>query len=128
MSVDLTQSRRGYNSCCSFWHRRENEGSKQIPSHELVHNRVADGVFWAREMSGETSRNNIIGGNFMFDSAFVSIKSPDDLSILKSEDIVLYEGEYWIVKNVQKKQARTQQAEYARNMYCSHYWYIDLRK
>ena len=125
MPVDLFQSRRIYNEQCLFWYRDE---SKQFTPDELVHTRVADGSFFARELSGEEKRNNIIGGVFMFDSASVTIMSPDDLEQLKSEDIVMYEGEIWIIRNIQKRKSRINQSEFARDKNCSHYWYIDLRK
>lgn len=125
MSIDITQSRRTYNVLCQYWTRNE---SDTYSSDELVHKRVADGTFWAKEISPETRRDNVISGVFMFDSSSITIKSPDDCGMLKEKDIVEYEGEYWMVKDVQKRKARMQQSEFARDKYCSHYWYIELRK
>ena len=126
MGVDLFQSRRTYNVLCQFWSRNEDE--TRYSADELVHKRVATGTFYAKEISGEEKRGNVISGTFLFDSSSITIKSPDDCSILKSEDVVEYEGDYWIIRNVQKRKARIQQSEFARDRDCSHYWYIDLRK
>ena len=126
MGIDITQSRRSYNALCKFWSRLEDDA--RLSADELVHKRVATGTFYAKEISGEERRGNIISGTFLFDSSSITIKSPDDCSVLTSEDVVEYEGEYWIVRNVQKRKARIQQSEFARDKNCSHYWYIDLRK
>ena len=125
MPVDLFQSRRTFHEMCQYW--RRNESDEYAPD-RIVFNRVADGIFWAKEVSSEEERNNIVGGVFMFDSSHITIQTPDDLENLKSEDIVLYNDEIWIIVNIQKRKARINQNEYAKDKFCSHYWYLDLRK
>lgn len=125
MAVDLFQSRRTCNEFCHFWSRNEDE---KYEADELVHKRTSSGSFWAEEMSPEQLKNNIIAGSFMFDSDHVTIRSPDDCSVLKQNDLVKYQGEIWIVTNVQRTKARKSQLEYAYDRNCSHYWYIELRK
>ncbi len=125
MPIDLFQSRRTYNSLCRWWSRNEDE---QYELDKLVLNRVPSGLFWAKETASEQYQDNVVNGMFMFDRTTVVIKSPDDLTGIKSEDIVEYEGELWMVRSVQKRKARIQQSEFASNSQCSHYWFIELRK
>ncbi len=125
MSIDLSKSRRDYHVFCRYWKR--NESDEYTPD-ELIYKRIPSGSFWAKEMSPEQDRDNIIGGVFNFDSTHITIKSPDNCDGLDSKDLVEYEGEYWMVVSVQKTKARIGNKMYAKDKYCSHYWYIELRK
>ena len=123
--LDLAQSRRDYNEYCRFWTR--NEDDKYEPD-ELVYKRIPSGSFWSKEVSPENTRNNVVGGTFMFDSTHITLKTPDNCEKLKSEDLVEFRDELWIVVSVQKSKARTGNRMFVKDQYCSHYWYIELRK
>lgn len=125
MGVDLYQNRRDYNVLCHYWKRDERD--ENTPD-ELIYKRIPNGCFWAKEMSAEQDRDNIIGGTFNLDSTHITIKSPDDCAGIDSKDLVEYEGEYWIVVSVQKTKARIGNKMFAKDINCSHYWYIELRK
>lgn len=126
MNFDPFQSRRNYNEVCHWWSRDMRE---QFDPDELIYKRIpSNGVFMAKEVSPETERNNPIANAWLLNRSGVTIKTPDNVAGLKSEDLVLYQGEKWIVTNVQKIKARIQQTEFATDKYCSHYWYIELRK
>lgn len=125
MAFDLMQSRKNYNICCKWWSKKQ---YVDVDDDELIYNRVPSGHFYAKEVSAETVSNNVIGGAFMVDRTSVTIKSPDNLQNIKSEDLVEYQGEKWIVANVQKSKARIQRTYFASDRNCSHYWYLELRK
>lgn len=125
MGFDLFQSRRNYNERCKWWSR--NEAEENTPD-ELIMKRVPSGQFYAKEMNAEQLMKLNLGGVFRIDSTHVTIKSPDDLDNIKGDDIVLYQGEKWMVVSVQKTKAKLQQTEFAADKNCSHFWYIELRK
>lgn len=125
MPVDLTQSRREYHEYCRYWHRDERD--ENTPD-EIIYKRNATGSFWAKEMSPEQDRDNIVGGVFMFDVTHVTLKTPDVCVDLVSKDLVEYQGELWIVVSAQQSKAKKSNTMYAKNKYCSHYTYIELRK
>lgn len=130
MSIDLAQSRRDCHEECLWWERDERD---EFSSNELVHKRAPAGTFWAKEINPEQLRNDIIGGVFRFDSSHVTLRTPDDCFLLakrsiESECVVLYQDEIWIVDSVQKSKARKNNVMFAKDKYCSHYWYIELRK
>ena len=125
MAFDLLQSRNTYNEICKWWSRLETEAND---SDELIMSRLPSGVFCAKEVNPENKQNTIVGGAFMFDKTTVTIKTPDNIIGLKNNDLVLYQGEKWIVMNVQKRIAHNQQSYFANNKHCSHFSYIELRK
>jgi len=123
MSIDLSRSRREFNEFCK-WFSREYFDSLD----KITHDSNPTGVFYAKEVSAETFSDSVLGGSFMFDKQNTVIQSPDDLHGIKPKDIVLYQGEYWFVTNVQKKKFRMQNSEFAVDRHCSHDWYIEIRK
>ena len=125
MSFDLFQSRNTYNESCKWWKRDERD---QFETDELVFERVPDGTFMAKEVSPRRDQNIQVGGAFMFERTSITIKSPDDLHDIKSEYIVEFRGEKWIVISVQQSKAKTQNTFFANDKNCSHYWYLELRK
>ena len=125
MSFDLFQSRRNYNEPCKWWNRDMRD--KYDPD-ELVHKRVPTGTFMAKEVSAETERNNPVANTWLLNRTGTTIKTPDDVFGIQSECLVWYQGELWLVVDVQKIKARIQQTQFATDKHCSHYWYIELRK
>ena len=125
MGFDLFQSRRTFNEQCKWWTRNEDEENE---SNELIMKRVPNGIFMAKEVSAEVFQNNTIGNTVMFDRTNITIQTPDNVFGLKNNDLVLYQGEQWIVNNVSKRKAHIQQSHFAPDKYCSHFWYIELRK
>ena len=125
MSFDLFQSRRNYNEPCKWWSRNE---SDEFTEDELVMKRIPTGSFMAKEVSPETERDNPIANSWLLQRSGTTIKTPDDIYGIVSQDLVWYQGEKWIVVSVQKIKARIQQTQFATDRYCSHYWYIELRK
>ncbi len=125
MGFDLFQSRRNCNEFCKWWSRDERDIHL---SNELIARRIPSGTFMAKEITPEDTQDVQIANTFSFDKTLTTIYSPDDLGNIKSKDIVLYQDDFWIVVNVQKRKAKMQQTEFARDKNCSHYWYLQLRK
>ena len=124
MSFDLFQSRANYNEFCKWWTKDKNA---KHTSDKMIMKRIPSGTFMAMEITPENMQDTVIGDAFMIDRSNVTIKSPDDLSSIKSEDLVLYQGELWIVENVQKSKAKIQNTFFANDKNCSHYWYLELQ-
>ena len=125
MSFDPFQSRRNYNEPCKWWSRNETD---DYESDVLIMKRIPTGTFMAKEVSPETERDNPIANAWLLHRSGVTIKSPDNLWGISADDLILYQGEKWIVVSVQKIKARMQQTQFASDRHCSHYWYIELRK
>lgn len=125
MPVDLYNSRSTYNEKCRWWHRNESE---EIEPDELVMLRVASGSFMAKEVSPLMDQDSQIGGVFFVQRDNITIKSPDNLFGLDSEDLVEFRGELWRVVSIQRSKARVQNTFFGKEKKCSHYWYLELRK
>lgn len=125
MPIDISQSRRDYHCLCRWWERDERD---EFTSDELILKRIPSGAFWAKEISPEQMRNDIVGGVFNFDSSHVTVKTPDNCEKMKENDLVLYQNEYWIVVSVQKSKVKRGNTMFASDKFCSHFWYIELRK
>lgn len=125
MAIDIFQSRRGYNELCRWWTRDERDRNEL---NEIIFNRAPSGIFWAKEENSYSQTDSIAGGKFMFDHSRITIKTPDDVTGLKSEDLVEFEGEIWMVVSVQRVKAKKQNSIYASDENCSHFWYMELRK
>ena len=125
MSFDPFQNRRNYNEPCKWWSRNETD---DYNSDVLIMERLPSAIFMAKEVTPEMERNNPIANLWLINRTGTTIKTPDNVYGIKSEDIVEYQGEKWFVASVQKIKARMQQTEFATDKNCSHYWYIELRK
>lgn len=124
MSFDLFQSRRNYNEPCKWWSRND---SDDFSSETLVMKRIPTGTFMAKEVSPATERDNPIANSWLLQRSGTTIKTPDNIMGIKSQDLVLYDGELWLVVSVQKIKAKMQQTYFVSDKNCSHYWYIELR-
>lgn len=125
MSFDLFQSRRNFNEKCRWWSRNE---SDKYDESELIYKRIPSGTFCAKEVNAEVKDDNVINGIFMVSRTQVTIESPDNLSGIKNEDIVEYQGDLWRVANLQKKKSRIQNTEFSKVEEISHFWYLSLIK
>ena len=125
MPIDLYNSRATYNEKCRWWHRNEND---ELETDEIIMNRIPSGSFMAKEVSPKRTEDIQVGGVFMFEKDAITIKSPDNLEGVASEDLVEFRGSKWRVINVQRSKARNQNTFFGRESNCSHYWYLELRK
>ena len=125
MPFDFYNSRATYNEKCRWWHRNENE---ELETDELIMQRVPSGSFLAKEVTPKRTQDIQVGGVFMFEKDSITIKSPDNLEGIASEDLVEFRGRLWRVQSVQSSKARNQNTFYGKAERCSHYWYLELRK
>ena len=125
MPVDLYNSRSTYHERCRWWHRNESE---ELEPDEIAMKRIADGSFLAKEVSPVRTQDIQVGGVFMFEKDTITIKSPDNLKGVASEDIVEFRGELWRVITIQRSKSKIQNTYFGKDNNCSHYWYLELRK
>ena len=98
--IDIYGSRRTrYEMCRSF--RRDEDDS--TPPRDLVSKADPDRVFYAREESPKADINNPIQDMIVFDDSVVTISTEDNVGELSPRWLVEYDGELWIVKNVQRR-------------------------
>ena len=125
MAYDKNQSHSTYNKVCYWWHRKEDDVNEPD---EIITQRVASGSFYAKEVAPLRNQDIQIGGVFMFEKDAVTLKTPDNVIGLSSEDLVKWDGELWRVVTTQRSKARIQNTFFAKDKKCSHFWYIELRK
>ena len=122
---DKNQSHIGYNESGRWWHRNENDENE---TDEIVMKRISSGDFLAKEVTPKRTEDIQVGGVFMFEKDTITIKTPDNLEGIASEDLVEFRGDKWRVVNVQRSKAKNQNTFFGKDVNCSHYWYLELRK
>lgn len=120
--IDLWSSRRDKFIECEYFSQNE---SDYIENDEIAHNVKADGVFFASEVGPRTSGSQVIAELFMVEEVSAVLKTEDDISKLKKNDIVRYEGKSYRVENVQKT-TMNKQRNFLRKSYSATY-YVSLR-
>lgn len=118
--IDLYTGRRTHFFECKYWNRDNTDADLE----EIVHNDEPSGSFYAKEENSVQHNINIVGGAFMFDEQSVFISTNDDVSIKKG-DIVLFDGEYWNVLNVQVRDVH-KNAQFLRKR--AKHTYIQLKR
>lgn len=117
-------SRRDCHEFCSWWARNEGD---EYTDDELIMKREPSGTFYAKEYSPEYYDNNMHAGAFMSDRTTVTIRTPDDITGIKQNCIVKYQGKKWIVVSVQRKNVRNGMTEFALEDDVPHFYYLQLR-
>lgn len=100
-------SRRRYNSICEWWAPCNYDG--QIPLFKMAVTLAPSGKFHAKALSDYSfNRNN--EGNIRISSSYVTIETPDDISMMVVDSIVRFQGILYRVANVSKREiAKTRQ-------------------
>lgn len=118
--VDIFSSRRDYFEECEYWLRKTDENPN-----ELIYSfRQSDGYFDAKLSNPETFGKGVVGGVFMFDTKSLMLETRDDISSMKSNDIVKYQNNFYIVEDIQKVQER-KNSQYHYDV--TYIYYISLR-
>ena len=125
MSIDIYNSRSTYHERCKWWKRNEND---DYSSDELIMKRIPSGTFSAKEVAPLHKQDSRIAGVFILENQRITIKSPDNLEDISEKDLIEFRGEKWMVASVQRSKARNQNTFFGKDKYCSHYWYLELRK
>lgn len=113
-------SRRSYNCRCRYWKVDDDNRNLQ----NLVHEKKADGIFFAKASEETRKSETEDGGIVEVDYQNTVIESTDDLSKLAHKDIVEYLGELWIVESIQFKIINKTTEFYNRPIKV---WWVNLR-
>jgi len=94
-------SRKTYNTICEWWIRSTFNG--QIPLFKMAHSNVPTGKFHAKAVS-QYMFNRKAEGDIRLSNNFVTIETPDDVSMINVDDIVRFQGLFYRVENVSKRE------------------------
>lgn len=83
---------------CEYWLRDINGDPNEL----IYKSRRCDGTFDAKISNPETTGTNVIGGVFMFDTKNLMIETYDDISDIKANDVVCFNGNFYMVTQIQK--------------------------
>ena len=134
-NADLFTSRRNHFNKCYYWIKNDREIemkedlfstiSVDSESKELCYEREPDGWFDANEISNYEEDNQIVGGAFVFDSNIATLVTNDNIPLLGTNDIVVFDNQVWrITKTARKKRKR--QAQFSNDY--SYKTYINLKR
>ena len=104
-------SRKTYNCVCEWWSRSTFNG--QIPLYKLATENVPSGKFHAKAVS-PFMYNTKLGGDVRVSNGYVTIESPDDLSFVRANDIVTFQGIIYRIENISKREV-TKTREFMRH-------------
>ena len=99
--IDTWQSRRNNFIECKYWSQINDENL--VPDSEIAYKKQPSGSFYAKENGSYTQENQIIENSFMYDKNSIEIETTDDVSDLKTNDLVEFRDEIYRVANVQRK-------------------------
>lgn len=98
-------SRRTYREICEWWQRSTANG--QLSLSKLAHNVAPNGTFHAKNTSDHYMAKRS-EGDMRLSNGYVLIETPDDVSVLRPDDLVRYEGIFYRVDSIQRREiART---------------------
>lgn len=121
MSYNVSVSHRGFNIKCKWWSRINNS---------FDFNKSPNGFFYCKELSEKEAQRDFFMGNsmIMMERDTVIIKTPDDLSGIKTDDAVEFDDEKWFVVDFRRKRIRIAQNEFTNKNNTNYYWVLSLRK
>lgn len=105
-SADVNTSRRGYNLDCTYWLVSQEEMKKVNYISRITHDELPAGRFYAKYESEEVNSNQIVARAVMFGTTETSISTEDDVSDIKRNALVMFDGQTWRVETVGKKPIR----------------------
>ena len=121
--AEMFTSRRTCFNKCYFWSQ---ERGKDIVDREELSRRISPtGFFSAKEVSNINEDPQIVGGSMMFERKTVTLKTYDNISNMKRDDFVSYDGRMWVASSINKKKVR-RQSQYGVNT--PFIYYIELRR
>jgi len=122
-TVDIYHSRRVCYEECIYWVR--DERNSRGPASDWILNHEPDGVFYAEETSPRYNQFNQSANVFGYDKDSITLKCDDEIDNIKRGCIVKYNGDIWIVQDVQaephKKESQFNKDKHYR-------FYINMRK
>ena len=118
--VDIFLSRRDYFDECEYWLRKEGENPNQL----IYNTRRSDGYFDAKLSNPEVYGKDVVAGVFMFDTTRLMLETRDDISCIRANDVIKYNGKYYAVEDIQKRPQR-KTSQYHNDL--TYIYYISLR-
>lgn len=97
--INLDNSRRSYNIKCEWYDKKVKLSDLQ----KLDHNIKPTGIFYAREHQPSNKTEQFENDLVKIDLQNTVIETQDDVKGINHECLVKYNGELWIVDNVQSK-------------------------
>ncbi len=98
-SINIYGNHRTYYNKCKYWA----VSPKNRNNNNIVYEDEPSGTFMAKEKTAKFTKKDMIDENFMFDSSIITLETEDDIHLIKSGYLVMYEGTIWRIINVQKK-------------------------
>ena len=97
--INLDNSRRSYNIKCKWWNSKVSWNDLQ----KLDFKEQATGIFYAREHQGASKTEQFDNDLIRIDMQNTTIETQDNINGLTHDCICEYNGQYWIVDNIQSK-------------------------
>lgn len=118
MSIDIYHSRRINFKKCRYWLRDERDSIAS--ANKYIYNKAPDGIFYAHQLVASSLTNNQISNIMMFNKNTLVLETDDHISNIIPNTIVEYEGELWIVENIQDT-PHLKESQFSKS---THYKYI----
>lgn len=122
--IDLWTSRRDKFLECKFWSQDMAE-ENGVDNDEIAYKLSPSGSFYAKEMNSYNFSNQILADVFMAESITITVFTEDDVSCLKRNDIIEFDGEIYRVEEIQKTPYKKQR-QFLKQGYSNGY-FIALR-
>lgn len=112
--IDVYQSRRTNYIKCRYWIAKDTEAFKDLGNQAIRRDdgykisQYCDGMFYAREVSGESEDNRLIENVILVRKSEIQLETTDNISDLIVNSIVEYDNYYWRVATIQKVRKRKQ--------------------
>ena len=97
--INLDNSRRSYNIKCKWW----KSNIKASDLQKLGHNIKPEGIFYAREQQPSNKTEQFDSDIVKVDLQTTVIETQDNVKGISHECLVQYDGQIWIIDNVQSK-------------------------
>ena len=94
-------SRRTYNNVSKWWARSTFNG--QMPLYKMAMSIAPSGTFHAKAIS-DYMFNRKNEGDIRLTNSYVTIETPDDISLVRVDDIIQFQGILYRVDNVSKRE------------------------
>ena len=111
MRNNFLVSRKGYHIKCRWWDKTTFNG--QIPSDRLAYKVQPSGYFVAKPITDYSFQTSQVA-DIRVGSQFVTIESPDDLSMLRPDDLVSFQNILYRIERITPK-AKAKTTQFMRN-------------
>ena len=94
-------SRKTYNCICEWWARSTFQG--QVNLSKIAYTLAPAGTFHAKAVS-QFMMNKKMEADIRLSNGYVTIETPDDVSFLRPDDLVRFQGIMYRVQNIAKRE------------------------